>query len=540
MDKDRDFLINGIRNGFRITSNPINDNPVFCKNYKSATDPTNAPDVEAQILTELDNGHYITCKTPPSIVSSLGAIRKSSGSIRLIHDCSRPHGAGLNSYAVTSKFKYETVDRAVELLPMKGYMAKVDLSSAYRVVPIHPDDYMATGLHWTFAGDTYPTFLIDTRLPFGASKSPEIFQRLSNSVTRMMAERGFTCISYLDDFLVIEQDKQQCTKGYKTLLKLLQELGFIINWDKVALPAQQVTFLGIDIDSVSRQLSLPQHKLQEMRSLLHSWTHKKKATKKELQQLVGKLNWAARVVRGGRTFLRRIIDIMCSLKRKYHHIRLTASARADIAWWNNYVHVFNGTVRFLHNTPVPAASFTSDACTIGGAAAFHRDWFYVNWELDYPDLAQEHINILELMTIIVAVKRWAHVFANKHIVVFTDNTCSMFAINSGTCHNAKAMSLLRELFWISAINNFHLTARHIAGCENVLSDYISRLHEKPDWPRVLQTYNLHLDNACYHMSQESFIYLQQPLHHSGRSWRKSAVVSSAVPMQIPQSLRTHL
>ena len=77
----------------------------------------------------------------------------------------------------------------MELL-LEGYMAKVDLSSAYRVAPIHPDCYSATGLYWIFERDSAPTYMIDSRLPFGASKSPEYFQRLSNSVTRFLKNMG--------------------------------------------------------------------------------------------------------------------------------------------------------------------------------------------------------------------------------------------------------------------------------------------------------------------------------------------------------------
>ena len=109
--------------------------------------------------------------------------------------------------------------------------------------------------------------------------------------------------------------------GYDTLLVMLQKLGFQIYWDKVVPPTQQITLLGVNIDCVSKQLSLPDSKVQE----ICEWCGKKKATKHELQQLIGCLNWAVRLVRGGRTFLRRLINVMCSLKRKYHRIRLMAA-----------------------------------------------------------------------------------------------------------------------------------------------------------------------------------------------------------------------
>ena len=43
------------------------------------------------------------------------------------------------------------------------YCAKIDVQAAYRSVPIHCDDYKATGLQWHFEGENKPTFLYDSR-----------------------------------------------------------------------------------------------------------------------------------------------------------------------------------------------------------------------------------------------------------------------------------------------------------------------------------------------------------------------------------------
>jgi hypothetical protein len=130
--------------------------------------------------------------------------------VRLIHDCSRPQSLSLNSYAETDSFKYQTVDEAVKFLRPGYYMAKLDLQSAYRSVKLHPDCFAATGLKWQFAGHNQPTYMYDTKLPFGASCSPGIFHRLTQSVNRMMERRGFKTLSYLDDFLVITKDHATC------------------------------------------------------------------------------------------------------------------------------------------------------------------------------------------------------------------------------------------------------------------------------------------------------------------------------------------
>ena len=73
-------------------------------------------------------------------------------------------------------------------------------------------------------------------------------------------------------------------------------------------PVQSITFLGIEIDSMSMTKRLPQDKLLSLKQELQAFTRRCRASKKQLLSLAGKLSWAARVVYGGRVFIRRIID----------------------------------------------------------------------------------------------------------------------------------------------------------------------------------------------------------------------------------------
>ena len=82
------------------------------ENYKSATNPVNRPMVEQTIRQEIALGNYVVSPTKPRIVSALGAIPKpSSPEIRLIHDCSSPHGQAVNDYITTNSFKSQGVLR---------------------------------------------------------------------------------------------------------------------------------------------------------------------------------------------------------------------------------------------------------------------------------------------------------------------------------------------------------------------------------------------------------------------------------------------
>jgi hypothetical protein len=124
------------------------------------------------------------------------------------------------------------------LLPKNCYLAKVDLKSAYRSVNIHPSNYNFTGLKWCFQSDNKFTYLYDAKLPFGAAKSPGIFQRISSCVCRIVkAKYDITAIVYIDDFLIIEDTFEKCLNSLQILIRTLRLLGFDINWNKVEGPA---------------------------------------------------------------------------------------------------------------------------------------------------------------------------------------------------------------------------------------------------------------------------------------------------------------
>ena len=210
-------------------------------------------------------------------MSALGAIPKpDSDDIRLKHDRSRPESNSLNSYATCEHYSYETVDKVTANIKPGAFMAKIDLIGAYRHVPIDPSNYCTTGLKWNFNGVN--TYLYDTKLPFGAKRSPEIFYCLTQSITRMMKRKGFFFVACLDDFLIIADTETDCWTAFWELITLLRRLGLTVNRNKVVHPCQHLVYLRIEIDSERRHLRLPDRKVREIRQLLNQAITKSKFT----------------------------------------------------------------------------------------------------------------------------------------------------------------------------------------------------------------------------------------------------------------------
>ena len=201
-------------------------------------------------------------------------------------------------------FRFLTLEDALKLMGPGYFLAKIDLKSAYCSVLIHPSNYAGTGSKWKFKGSKVKfTYFVDTRLMFGGKKAPEIFNHLTQAIRRSMARKGFRAIVvYLDDFLIIGESQLACRDASESLLCLLSNLDFQINWKKVVWPDQRLIFVGVLLDTVECTMSLPEEKLEALKSYLLELSLRRRASKRQLQVLAGKLNLACRVVYGGHTF----------------------------------------------------------------------------------------------------------------------------------------------------------------------------------------------------------------------------------------------
>ncbi len=235
---DRESLLASIRHGFNVIDNIdfTNSPPVEVKNYPSASHANIAQRVQSQIQFEIEHGHYKRVDYKPAIVSALGDIpKKNSSKVRLIHDCSRPSGNAVNDRITPDKFCYETLQDAVDYVTPGCYLAKVDLAHAYRLVCVHPSNWPALGLKYRFPLEPHPSYMVDTRLPFGSPAAPSIFNKLTQLV-RTILKKNYGIdgvVAYLDDFLIIARTKDECMQKLNTLMRLLGRLGFWINYNKI-------------------------------------------------------------------------------------------------------------------------------------------------------------------------------------------------------------------------------------------------------------------------------------------------------------------
>ncbi|XP_075203963.1 uncharacterized protein LOC142310334 isoform X1 [Anomaloglossus baeobatrachus] len=284
--------------------------PMFSRNLKSAVQ---YPQVVAdKIAKEVALGRLMGPFSSPPFsnlrVSPIGVVpKKEPNTYRLIHHLSFPRGSSVNDGIAKDEVSvsYVSFDRAVALLREAGegaYMAKSDVESAFRLLPVHPDCYHLLGCHF---GDA---FYYDTCLPMGCSISCFYFELFSTFLEwAARYEAGSRAIiHYLDDFLFVAQDSSRCSYLLNSFCSLMQRLGVPLSSEKTVGPARCLTFLGIELDSVQMVFRLPPDKISKLLGLVKGFLAVSKVTLKQMQSLLGMLVFACRVMPMGRVFSRPI------------------------------------------------------------------------------------------------------------------------------------------------------------------------------------------------------------------------------------------
>ena len=143
---------------------------------------------------------------------------KKSGGFRLILNLSAPYDSDSINFHISdenSKVSYASIQDAIAIIQSLGpkcFMAKSDIKSAFRLIPIHPDDYSKLGFKYM------GKFYYDRCLAQGCSSSCRIFERFSTALEWILNNKlgvKHSC-HILDDFLFLAHNYCECKSFLET------------------------------------------------------------------------------------------------------------------------------------------------------------------------------------------------------------------------------------------------------------------------------------------------------------------------------------
>ena len=166
--------------------------------------------------------------------------------------------------------------------PKERLDGQVGYEDAYLSVPIHPAHQHYLCFQWQ--GELWKF----QSLPFGLRSAPYVFTKILKPVTALLRKLGIRCILYLDDMLIMAQDKKELLSQLSTAMELLILLGFVINTKKsICTPKQTMECLGFEIILKQMSMALPEKKVEEIKRSVRRLKSEKVVTTKQLARLLG-------------------------------------------------------------------------------------------------------------------------------------------------------------------------------------------------------------------------------------------------------------
>ena len=471
------YLVNGFKFGFRLsnvvyyTSSPPS-NLKSSQQYPQVVDEKLAKEsIQGRIAGPFDD-----IPLTNMVFSPLGLQpKKEPGSFRVIHHLSYPKGFSINDGIPKdcATCKYATVSQAIRFMLKFGkgcYLAKTDIKSAFRIVPVHPSNYHLLGFTWR--GKYY----YDRVLPMGCSSSCAIFEAFSTGLEWIIRQRlkNVACLHILDDFLFIAESFHDCQFALEEFQRICIELGVPLAPEKTLGPLQAMQFAGIFLDSQDMSASLPVEKITKFLGYLDSLISSKSATLKQVQSVTGMLNFACSVVEPARAFSRRLYDITIGISQPHHRIRISRSVREDLQVWRTFLLSYNRKSFFLDFNFLSQnvlRFYTDSSSTIGYGGVFGTHWFSGIWSNECFRL---NIALLEIYPIYLALVFWGPLLSNKCVKIMSDNIAVVHILNNYTSKDPTIMIIVRLIVLSCMKFNIFIRSQHLPGKFNILPDLLSR------------------------------------------------------------------
>ena len=381
--------------------------------------------------------------------------KKESGEERLILDLSI-----LNSFIKCPTFKMLTLKEVKLLLPKNCWTVSIDLKDGFWHIAIAKTKRPYLGFSYRNVDYQFRA------MPFGLNVAPRAFTKVIAHVIKVMAEAGIWCLPYLDDLLIIAKTKEECTKHVQLAIKILESLGWIMNYKKSRLePSQIFEWLGIQFNLVTHTAQASLEKTKCLQKKLREVINSDYCSKRIIMQLQGQANWIGQSDPLVRLMLSVTRNILKTFKRLPLDapLQLNRGMKLALCRW-----ITDSSIPQALGNPAPDLIVQTDAQPEGWGFMINKTQF----SGDFDKTMTYSINILELLTVWFSLLMIRKKGVTIHIKC--DNEVAVSLVRKGKSTNPH-LSALADLIWRRAtLLNWTLSISHIKGSFNVIADQLSR------------------------------------------------------------------
>ena len=419
--------------------------------------------------------------------SPVFTVPKKDGAFRLCTDYRR-----LNCFQRKTTFKMDDTQLISELIQPGDFGMLVDLKDAYPTLGLHP----AHRKYCRFRDPVTRQRLQWRTVSFGISEAPRLCTKLLRPLISMLKQLGIRCIIYIDDILVLHQDRLALARSMAVALNSIQQqAGLNLKTSKCSFhPSQRFQCLGYVWDTVSMKTFVPTARLKEthrmarrLLRIIQPQTTSPSLKTRVLACFVGRVVATFRGIRGAR---RHLIYLQHSLGQAVRRTGwdgmtpLSLDAIKTLAWWaSDEPWQRNGSQMTPEQRPIQV-SVRSDAATetlgwggtlqVAGQTPLRTRGNFKPAEIGL------HINALELLAcwftlkslLPLAVKRgdWKH----THVSCEIDNTTAIKYARVAVSRSLRMSRFGAQFYDWTETTGLQFTFRHLRGIYNVEADSLSR------------------------------------------------------------------
>ncbi|CEP08889.1 hypothetical protein [Parasitella parasitica] len=400
----------------------------------------------------------------PGFYSSMFFIPKKDGGIRPVFNLKR-----LNQYLHHAPhFKMETLREVSLMIHRNDYLVSIDLSDAFLHIGPHPESRRFLRLKWNGQIYQYRT------IAFGLASSPYIFTKVYRPILEHLRSQGIRISAYLDDWLLVADNKELALQQSQMVVSLLRQLGWLVNRKKSVLtPTQQLEHLGFVLHTRKMTAALPLKKLRDIRRPTKQVLDKPDRQRhRVIHSLTMRIQAATFAVFPARLYTRHLLyykNQTVKTDTDWDTPRtLDPASLQELSWWYDNLKKWNGR-SILPTTPTQTifvgASNTGRGCSWNQ----HRAHDYWN-----PFEAEQSINWRELKAAFLALQTF-RLPEHSTVLIQTDDTTSLSYMNKQGGNRSLALLDLATDVWNWCLQRkIVIQAQHIGGVNNRIADMESR------------------------------------------------------------------
>ena len=376
---------------------------------------------------------------------------KPDGSVRLCGD----YKVTVNRVAKVEKYPLPRIDDILSSLSGGISFSKLDLAHAYQQVPLDEDSQKLTTINTSKGLYQY------TRLPFGVSSAPAIFQRVMETLLQ-----GIPCVSiYLDDILVTGKTKSEHLQNLQEVLKRLQQAGMKLKQAKCAFMLPTIEYLG---HRISAEGIYPTK--DKVRAILEAPAPQNIT---QLRSFLGMINYYAKFLPQLSTLLAPLYSL---LQKKTAWTWGAAQKRA----FEEAKKALTSSKILTHYDPQRELILSCDASPYGlGAVLSHRmddgserPIAFVSRSLAPAEKRYAQLD-KEALAIIFGVKKFNQFLLGRKFVILSDHRPLQHLLSESKTVPTLASSRIKR--WALTLSAYDYEIRYKPGKDHANADVLSRL-----------------------------------------------------------------